>query len=409
MKITIVGGGIGGLATALMLGSKGFDCTIYEQAPEIRELGVGINVLPHAVKKLSDFGLIERLRDVAIETDELFYTNRFGQNVWTEPRGFAAGYTVPQFSIHRGRLQKVLLDAVTERFGSVVRTGHRLSGFEQDNDGVCARFDTASGPVSVHADALVGADGIHSIVRKTTFPDEGPPSWNGIMIWRGATDWPSFLSGRSMVIAGGMQAKIVVYPIAHSSTPEQRLTNWTVNVRLGDGTEPLPRREDWSRPGVRSELMKHVQRFSIPYLDINALIDATEEFWEYPMCDRDPLPFWSQQRVTLLGDAAHPMYPTGSNGAGQAILDADALTHALIETNDVASAFRSYESIRRPATAEVVRRNRQGGPERVIDIVEQRAPDGFADLDAVMSFGERKKISDDYAAMAGFSKESVNA
>jgi 2-polyprenyl-6-methoxyphenol hydroxylase-like FAD-dependent oxidoreductase len=409
MKIAIVGGGIGGLTAALMLGTKGFECTVYEQAPDIRELGVGINVLPHAVKKLSEFGLIERLRDVAIETDELFYTNRFGQTVWTEPRGIAAGYAVPQFSIHRGRLQKVLLDAVGQHLGPVVRTGHRLSSFEQSEDSVHALFDTQDGPVFVDADALIGADGIHSIVRKAMFPGEGPPSWNGIMIWRGATDWPSFLSGRSMVIAGGMQAKVVVYPIARGANPDLRLTNWTVNVRLGDGSAPLPRREDWSRPGMRSELMNHVQRFSIPYLDVNGLLDATREFWEYPMCDRDPLPFWSQQRVTLLGDAAHPMYPTGSNGAGQAILDADALTHALTTTKNVASALKSYDDIRRPATAEVVRRNRLGGPERVIDIVEQRAPDGFDNIDTVMSFGERKKISDEYATTAGFSKESVNA
>ena len=409
MKIAIVGGGIGGLAAALMLGAKGFHCTVYEQAPEIREVGVGINLLPHAVKALLEFGLVDRLRDAAIETDELIYTNRFGQTVWKEPRGLTAGYAVPQFSIHRGRLQKVLLDAVTQRLGPIVRTGHRLASFEQSDNKVLAHFETQGGMASADVDMLVGADGIHSIVRRTMFPGEGAPSWNGIMIWRGATEWPSFMSGNSMVIAGGMVEKVVVYPIAQGTTPEKRLTNWTVNVRLGDSFTPIPRREDWSRPGERSDLMKHVQRFSIPYLDVRGLLNATHDFWEYPMCDRDPLPRWSFGRVTLLGDAAHPMYPTGSNGAGQAILDAQALTDALLATSDVENALRSYDAVRRTATAEIVRRNRLGGPERVIDIVEQRAPDGFDDLEAVISYGERQKISDEYSSMAGFSKENVNA
>jgi 5-methylphenazine-1-carboxylate 1-monooxygenase len=411
MKVIIAGAGVGGLVTALMLHARDIDCEIFEQSDAVRELGVGINTLPHAIKELAELGLLQRLDAVAVRTYELFYTNRLGQEIWREPRGLDAGYDVPQFSIHRGRLQGVLYQAVRARLGeSRIHLGCRLSWFNQDDGGVTAYFFDRGGSHrrTARGDVLIGADGIHSVVRERLFPNEGPPRWNGLMLWRGAIDWPAFLTGRSMVVAGGLAAKLVVYPIAEGSRPDRRLTNWAVVGRVGDPSMPIPQKQDWSRPGRFEDLMPHVQRFRIPYVDANALIEATDAFWEYPMCDRDPLPRWSDGRVTLLGDAAHPMYPVGSNGASQAILDARFLADRLKDAEHPVHALWLYEQTRLPATAEIVRSNRRGGPEGVIDAVEARAPDGFTNIDDVLTFEQRKAIVGGYAAKAGFSREQVN-
>jgi 5-methylphenazine-1-carboxylate 1-monooxygenase len=411
MKVIIAGGGVGGLVTALMLHARGIDCEIFEQADTIRELGVGINTLPHAIKELADLGLLERLDAVAVRTYELFYTNRFGQEIWREPRGLDAGYDIPQFSIHRGRLQGVIYQAVRARLGeSRIHMNCRLGSFSEDEGGVTAYFFDRAGAhrVTARGDVLIGADGIHSVVREKLYPNEGPPAWNGLMLWRGANDWPAFLTGRSMVVAGGLAAKLVIYPIAEGSRPDKRLTNWAVIGRVGDGTTTIPHKNDWSRPGRFQDLMPHVQRFRIPFVDGRALIEATPEFWEYPMCDREPLPRWSFGRVTLLGDAAHPMYPVGSNGASQAILDARCLADRLKDADNPVHALWLYEQTRLPSTADIVRMNRKGGPEGVIDAVEARAPDGFSDIDEVLSFELRKAIVRGYASAAGFAREQVN-
>jgi 5-methylphenazine-1-carboxylate 1-monooxygenase len=412
MKAIIVGGGIGGLTTALMLHEKGIACEIYEQADAIGELGVGINTLPHAIKELKKLGLLERLDAAAIRTYELIYTNRLGQEIWREPRGIEAGFDVPQFSIHRGRLQGVIRAAATERLGEgAIRTGCRLNAFAQDEGGVTAWFFDRNGSrvATARGDILIGADGIHSTVRGKLVRDEGPPCWNGLMLWRGATEWPAFLTGRSMIVAGGLSAKMVVYPIAEGWRPGIKLTNWAVVARIGDGASPPPRKEDWARPGRREDLMPHVVRFSIPHLNVQKLIEATPEFWEYPMCDRDPLPRWSHGRVTLLGDAAHPMYPVGSNGASQAILDARCLADELARAEHPMAALHAYEAERLPKTAEIVRSNRKGGPEGVIDAVEERAPNGFDDIEKVLPYAEREAIVRGYAQKAGFAQEQVKA
>src|SRR6201747_2740547 len=411
MKAIIVGGGIGGLTTALMLRARGIGCELFEQSDTIRELGVGINTLPHAIRELAGLGLLQKLDDVAIRTDELYYLNRHGQEVWRETRGIDAGHDVPQFSIHRGRLQGVIPRAVEQRLGAdAIHTGCRLGAFTQDEGGVTAYFFDRLGAhvKTARGDILIGADGIHSRVRETLFPDEGPPCWNGLMLWRGARDWPAFLTGKSMIVAGGLNAKVVVYPIAEGSSPASRLTNWAVLVKVGDGNAAPPRREDWSRPGKREELMPHVARFSVPYVDVPALIAATPEFYEYPTCDRDPLPYWSSGRVTLLGDAAHPMYPVGSNGAAQAILDARCLADALKKADHPMRALHDYEEERLAKTAEIVRLNRKGGPERVIDEVEKLAPAGFDHVDRVLGHAEREAIVKGYAGKAGFALSQVN-
>jgi 5-methylphenazine-1-carboxylate 1-monooxygenase len=414
MKVLVIGGGIGGFATALSLHAVGIDCEVFEQSRGIRELGVGINTLPHAIKELAELGLLDALDRVAIRTYELIYTNRFGQEVWRELRGRDAGYDYPQFSIHRGKLQGVLYAATRARIGKDhIHTAHQLHDFVQDDHGVTATFlrrDGSEATDTAHGDVLIAADGMHSTVRGTFYPDEGAPTWNGIMLWRGAVEYPPFLTGRSMLIAGGMQAKLVLYPISNqTSRPGTNLLNWAVAAKLGDGSVPPPRREDWNRLGQLDELLPHVEGvFHLSTVDPVAVIRATPACYEYPMCDRDPLPHWSFGRVTLLGDAAHPMYPVGSNGASQAILDARCVAPLLAETKDVVTALKAYEAARLPATAKIVQDNRAGGPERVIDMVEERAPHGFTNLNAVASYAELEAIVKGYSTMAGFDQTQVN-
>jgi 5-methylphenazine-1-carboxylate 1-monooxygenase len=414
MHVLIVGGGIGGLATALSLHDVGISCTVFEQVRELRELGVGINTLPHAIKELAALGLLPELDRAGIRTRELIYANRFGQVVWRELRGTDAGFDTPQFSIHRGKLHGVLLQAVRARLGDgAVQSGCRLMSFDEHADRVVARFERrdAGETFDVEGDMLIGADGIHSTVRSTFYPDEGAPVWNGMMLWRGAADWPVYIDGRTMVISGGMGQKFVYYPIhADPATPQRRLTNWAVMARIGDGTGVPPRREDWNREGHLDEVEPFVRdRFKLDFVDPLALIRASGTFYEYPMCDRDPLPRWSFGRATLLGDAAHPMYPVGSNGASQAVLDARALARHLTSGAGVVDALSAYDAERRPMTADIVLNNRKGGPERVIDVLEERAPDGFTDIDAVASHEEREAIVRGYASMSGFAREQVNA
>ena len=413
MKIIIVGGGIGGLATALTLHRVGIDVDIYEQAQELRELGVGINLQPHAVKELAALGLLPALDETGIRTRELIYTNRFDQVVWRELRGTDAGYKVPQISIHRGKLLGVLLQAVMERLGpSRVHAGHRMVNLEERHGHLTATFEKGRGAerLKMVGDGLIGADGIHSRVRSIFYPDEGSPRWSGMMLWRGATSWPVYRDGRTMVIAGGNAAKFVFFPIQFDrSQPETRLTNWAVMARLGDGSEPPPRREHWNRPGLLRDALDFVDSsFRLGFVEPSEIIEATETFYEYPNCDRDALPRWSFGLATLLGDAAHPMYPVGGNGASQAILDAAALARHLISSATIEKAFVAYDAERRAATTDIIRANRRGGPEGVIDLIESRAPEGFNDVDAIASFAEREAIVRGYASMAGFSREQVN-
>jgi 2-polyprenyl-6-methoxyphenol hydroxylase-like FAD-dependent oxidoreductase len=399
MNVLIAGGGVGGLALALMLHQRGIACAVLEAAPAVKPLGVGINTLPHAIRELAALDLLPALDAVAIRTRELRYLNRFGQEIWKEPRGVWAGHEVPQFSIHRGHLHQVLWQAAEARLpvGALLRNA-RLQSFAQDEAGVTAQLVDGR---SLRGDVLIGADGIHSAIRARLHPDDGGIRWNGIQMWRGAVEWPAFEGGDTMIIAGDMKEKLVLYPIAPGASATTRLTNWVVCAQIGDASKPPPRREDWSRLGQLDEVLAHVARFRIPFLDVAALVRATGEFWEYPMCDRDPLPFWTQGRVTLLGDAAHPMYPVGSNGASQAVLDARCLAD-LLATQAPEAALAAYGAERLPKTAEIVRANRKGGPERVVDEVSARAPDGFARLEDVISREELAAIAGGYAQMAGF-------
>jgi 2-polyprenyl-6-methoxyphenol hydroxylase-like FAD-dependent oxidoreductase len=408
LKAIIVGAGIGGITAALMLSRRGVDCEVYEQSSEIRELGVGLTLLPHAVKQLAELDLLADLDRVAIRSAHLYFLTRRGQAVWDEPRGLAAGYDVPQFFVHRGKLQVVLNEALRARAPSALRLDRRLINYRESKGRIVATFvDREGGSHTTEGDLLIGADGIHSATRAQMRPNEGAPRWSGLMLWRGAVEHSTFLDGASVMIHGGVDAKFVLYPIAPDVRPGYKLTNWAVIIKLAaDGSEP-PSRENWSKVGDRAELTPYLDRFHSDIVDLKGVVAATETFWEYPMCDREPIDNWTLGRATLLGDAAHPMYPMGANGASQAILDARCLADALSQHADVEAALAAYQAERIAKTAAIVMSNRAGGPEGVIDAVEARAPDGFDDIEQVMSRAERQAFLTNYAQRAGFSVAQV--
>jgi 2-polyprenyl-6-methoxyphenol hydroxylase-like FAD-dependent oxidoreductase len=412
MRVMVVGGGPGGLAAALSLHAAGIEVEVYEAVAEIRPLGVGINLLPHAVRELTELGLQDRLAATAIPTKELIYANRFGQEIWREPRGLEAGYRWPQFSIHRGRLQAILLEAARERLGAErIHLDHRLVDFATDAAGATARFcsrRTGEDWGEVRADLLVAADGIHSVVRGRLYPDEGAPKWNGAVLWRGTTEAEPFLSGRSMVMSGHEHQKFVVYPISREAEARGRsLVNWIAEIKCRD--RALWDREDWNRPGRLADFLPAFEDWDFGWLDVPGLIRGAAGVFEFPMVDRDPVDRWTFGRVTLLGDAAHPMYPIGSNGASQAIVDARVLAWHLATAPDADAALARYEEERRPATAAIVLANRRNGPEQVMQAVQERAPDGFRDVAEVISPAELEATAAEYKRIAGFDKDRLNA
>ena len=411
MRVLIVGGGIGGLTAALCLHNAGIEAVVYEAAPALRELGVGINLLPHAVRELSALGVQPALASTAIETGALAYYTRYGQRIQSEPRGLKAGYQWPQFSIHRGRLLMILARAVQARLGaSSIRTGHRFARFEQDEDGVTAHFvDPATGaPVGKdRGDALIGADGIHSSVREMLYPDEGPPKFSGITMWRGVTEQQPFLDGRTMVIAGNWHIRVVVYPISREASERgSSLINWVAEIR--DESKTDWRWEDWDRQGRKADFVPAFGDWRFNWLDVPRLFHGSETVFEFPMADRDPIARWSFGRVTLLGDAAHPMYPSGSNGAAQAILDARALTRAIATRPGILNALHTYEAERLGPTAEVVLQNREFAAERVLRLVDERCPPDCNNILDYVAREEMEAISRRYQRIAGFDRSAVN-
>lgn len=408
MQIVIAGAGIGGLTLALMLHRRGIDCRVYESAQELRPLGVGINLLPHAVSELEQLGLMPALAERAIETSQLHYYNKLGQPIWREPRGLQAGYPLPQFSVHRGEFQMMLAQAVRERLGEgAIVTGMVLESAEQDASGATAVFRRRADGTAhrVRGDILVGADGIHSALRRQLHPVGDEPRFSGRMLWRALTEAPPYLDGRSMFMAGHQDQKFVCYPISEPMRRQGRsLINWIAELSVPDAELPAT---DWNRQVDKSVFADRFADWRWDWIDIPAIIDGAEAIYEFPLVDRDPLPRWTRGRVTLLGDAAHPMYPIGSNGSAQAILDARCLSDGLAQavggsarTLDI--ALLEYEAERLPRTAGIVLRNRLNGPEQVMQMAEERAPQGFTDIHDVITQQELAAVSLRYKQLAGF-------
>ncbi len=411
--VVIVGAGIGGLATALSLHEHGFRVRIVESVPRVQQLGVGINVLPHAVRELFELGLQEPLERAGVRCERLGYYNKHGQAIWSEPRGLAAGYRWPQISIHRGELQDILLRAAMQRIGHERFTfGAHASRIELLPGGArlhCDARGSGEHDLAFTAKVVIAADGIHSALRRSLYPDEGSPRWNGAVMWRGVAHGPAVEDGHTMIMAGHTRQKFVCYPIrAGAAGGGQPLINFIAELRFE--ARELTEREDWSKPGRLEDFVHLFESWRFDWLDVPALIRSAERTWVYPMVDRDPLPRWTHGPLTLLGDAAHPMYPIGSNGASQAILDARVLTGCLRQYgDDFVHGLERYEAIRRPATAEIVYANRGMGPELPMQMVEDRAPDGFARLEDVVTADELRAIADRYKRVAGFAVNDLNA
>jgi 2-polyprenyl-6-methoxyphenol hydroxylase-like FAD-dependent oxidoreductase len=410
MKAMVVGGGIGGFTTALSLEAAGIEAAVFEQVDRIEALGVGINLQPNAARELIELGLAGDLKAVAIETSTLTYYNRLGQPIWSEPRGLAAGYAWPQYSIDRGDLQMILLSAVNAKVGAHnIHTGHKLVSFEQSSGGVTAHFiDRSTGkPLPSHrGDVLIGADGIHSAVRAQLYPDEGAPVSSGRIQWRGVIEAAPFLDGRTHVTIGSRERRAVIYPISEKLRARGRsLINWVTVLGKQKASEQPG---TWDRRAIKERFFAHFKDWNFDWIPFADLIAGTKDIYEYPKDDRDPLPRWSFGRVTLLGDAAHPMRPIGSQAGSQAVVDARVLALALATSPSIEDGLEAYERERLPVMNKVILRNREFGPSIIMEMAEERAPNGFTDIEAVIPRRELEEIALSFKVTAGFDPESLN-
>ena len=401
IDILIIGGGIGGLTLALALHTRGLDCKVFEAAPKFMPLGVGINMLPHAIRELSLLGLEPALTNYGVEAKEFTYFNRHGQAIFVEPCGRFAGYKYPHFSIHRGDLHKVLFDAVVDRIGpNAIYFSHACLGFTQSDTEIKVHFDNAETQTGTIA---IAADGFHSVFRKQLYPMEGKPHFGGINMWRGVTRKKPFLSGASVTRIGTVgHGKMTIYPIRQFDDGTQ-LINW-VAEQPRDDHKP----NNWATPGKVKDFIEPYRNWKFDWLDIPGLISEAEFILEYPMVDREPIDCWTFGRATLLGDAAHPMYPRGGNGGAQAILDAEALSRKISELANPIAALEAYENERRDITKKIVLTNRDQPPDFLIETVERlTGGEPFECIEDVIDPAELAAISDKYKKVAQYSLDMV--
>jgi 2-polyprenyl-6-methoxyphenol hydroxylase-like FAD-dependent oxidoreductase len=404
MKVAIVGGGICGLSLALNLKQRGIEACVYERAAEIKELGVGITLLPHAMREFAALGLDGELLAGGIENRESCFFNRFGQLIYKEPRGKFGGYRFPEVGIHRGRLHMILYEAVRQRMGvATVVTDHDCSGVEQDDSGVTIHF---RGREPVRADAVIACDGINSALRKQFYPDD-KVAFAGINTWRGVTRRRPILGGRTYMRVGSiLTGKMVIYPIVDRADADgNQLINWMAEIKRDTFEQ-----NDWNKPGNLADFYELYKNWRFDWLDVAAMIRDADQILEYPMVDKDPVARWSFGRVALAGDAAHPMYPRGSNGAAQAAIDARTLADFLRSESDPRQALKAYEAARLAVTSKVVRTNREHAPDFINIRVEELVGDRpFDDLDKYISQDELRALSENYKRIAGFALSDVGS
>ena len=412
INIAIVGGGVGGLALALHLHERGIPCHVFEAVAEVRELGVGITLLPHAMRELAALGIQPELEAAGIENYESAFFNRHGQFIYSELRGRHAGYALPEVGIHRGKLHKILFDTAVKRLGADhVHTGYRFKSIAQNQDTATLTFTDPAGNTlpEVNCRVAIAADGVNSAVRRTFYPDE-KMVFTGINTWRGVTRFKPILTGKTYMRIGSIETgKMVIYPIVDKVDDEgHQLVNWMAEIRMEGVTQ-----NDWNQAGKVEDVLKLFADWKFDWLDVTQLIANAESLLEYPMVDKDPIDQWTFGRVTFLGDAAHPMYPRGSNGSAQALIDARTLADELAkftDDQDPLPALMRYENVRRPLANKVVQTNRTTPPDFInikVDELTQGKP--FRHIDDVISQEELRKISDDYKKIAGFSLEALKS
>ena len=407
-NVIIAGGGIGGLTLALTLEQVGVSFTLLESAREIRPLGVGIILQPNAVRELFDLGFTQADLDrVGVQMREWALVGRGGQEIHAEPRGLEAGYRWPQYAVHRGRFQMMLYEALVARAGAqVVRTGARVTGYAQDDAGVTATVETAEGETRVRGGLLVGADGIHSAVRRRMHPAQPPAHWGGTVMWRGTTRAAPVRTGASFLGLGGARQRLVMFPISPADDDGLAEINWVAEVTRDDSDE---RDTGWFRRVPVAEVLRYFEDWRFGWLDVPAMLRGAEVVYENPMIDQDPLRSWVRGRVGLLGDAAHAMYPTGANGASQAIVDARVLGASLLANGVSEEALEAYDQELSGPVARLVLRNREAGPLGLLDLVEERCGGVFGDIDQVIPKAERAAFVAGYNEAAGLERAALNA
>lgn len=406
-RIAVVGGGVAGLGLALSLHQRGIACDVYEAVPEVKELGVGITLLPHAMRELAALGVQSRLEAAGIENLESVFFNRYGQYIYREPRGRHAGYPVPEVGIHRGKLHRILFEEALAQLGPArIHTDHRCTGVTQDELGATVHFVDARGNnrPGVPADIVIACDGVNSTIRRQFYPDE-QVAFAGINTWRGVTAHKPILTGKSYMRVGSiLTGKMVIYPIVDNVDGQgSQLINWMAEIQHeGESMN------DWNRPGNKADFEAIYADWKFDWLDVPALIANAQHILEYPMVDKDPVPRWTFGRVTFMGDAAHPMYPRGSNGAAQGLIDARTLAELLAVTPDPQAALQIYDQARVETTARVVRTNRSTPPDFInIKVDELSGGKPFRHIDDLISQEELRQISENYKRVAGFSQDAV--
>jgi 2-polyprenyl-6-methoxyphenol hydroxylase-like FAD-dependent oxidoreductase len=408
--ILIAGGGIGGLATALTLHQIGVPCVVFEATQEMRPLGVGVNLQPNAVRELFDLGITQADLDrVGLPAKEWALVGLNGNDVYSEPRGRLAGYEWPQYAVHRGRLHVLLYEKVVERIGpDAVKLGSRVIGYRKGAGGVVVRFERGSGLTSeAHGALLIGADGIHSAVRAQMHPTQPPIHWGGAIMWRGTTWGRPIRTGASFVGLGTHRHRVVFYPISHPD-PATHLSmiNWIAELTM-DNAQGW-KQSGWFRPVAIGEFAHHFDGWTWDWLDVPAMLQAADCAFENPMIDRDPVHTWVDGPVALLGDAAHAMYPTGSNGASQAVVDARVLGAAMIEHGATPAALAAYDAKLCGPISQLVLRNRGAGPFGLLNIVDERCGGTFDNIDDVIAPHERATFMAGYKTAAGLAIETLN-